>query len=45
MKLLSEEPIEVRKDVSILFSLDPENNFVEFVEYRDVTLYSPDLIG
>ena len=43
VKLLSDEPVEVRKGVFALYSLDPEGNFVEFVEYPDVPSYRPDL--
>ena len=43
VKLVSEEPVEVRKGVFALYSLDPEGNYVEFVEYPDVPSYRPDL--
>ena len=43
MKLISEEPIEVRKGVFALYSMDPEGNYVEFVEYPDIASYRPDL--
>jgi len=43
VKLVSEDPVEVRKGVSALYALDPEGNFVEFVEYHDITSYRPDL--
>jgi lactoylglutathione lyase len=43
VKLLSDEPVEVRKGVFVLYSLDPEGNFVEFVEYPDISSYRPDL--
>jgi lactoylglutathione lyase len=43
VKLASEEPVEVRKGVFALYALDPEGNFVEFVEYPDVSSYRPDL--
>jgi lactoylglutathione lyase len=42
-KLLSEEPVEVRKGVFGQFLLDPEGNFLEFVEYPDIASYRPDL--
>jgi len=32
VKLVSEEPVEVRKGVFAQFLIDPEGNFVEFVE-------------
>ncbi len=35
VKLLSEEPVEVRKGVFAQFLLDPEGNYVEFVEFSD----------
>jgi catechol 2,3-dioxygenase-like lactoylglutathione lyase family enzyme len=44
VKLVSEEPVEVRKGVFALYSLDPEGNYVEFVEYPDLASYRPDLI-
>lgn len=43
VKVLSDEPVEVRKGVFALYCLDPEGNFVEFVEYPDVPSYRPDL--
>ena len=43
VKLISEEPIEVRKGVFALYSIDPEDNYVEFVEYPDIASYRPDL--
>ncbi|MCM2359449.1 MAG: VOC family protein [Geobacteraceae bacterium] len=43
VKLVSEEPVEVRKGVFAQYSLDPEGNYVEFVEYPDVPSYRPDL--
>jgi len=43
VKLLSAEPIEVRKGVFALYSLDPEGNYIEFVEYPDIASYRPDL--
>lgn len=44
VKLISDEPIEVRKGVFALYSLDPEGNYVEFVEYPDIASYRPDLV-
>jgi catechol 2,3-dioxygenase-like lactoylglutathione lyase family enzyme len=43
VKLISPEPIEVRPGVFALYTLDPEGNYVEFVEYPDVPAYRPDL--
>jgi lactoylglutathione lyase len=43
VKLHVDEPVEVRPGVFALYSLDPEGNFVEFVEYPDVPSYRPDL--
>ena len=43
VKLISPEPIEVRPGVFALYTLDPEGNYVEFVEYPDVPSYRPDL--
>ena len=45
VKLLSDNPIEVRPGVRALYSLDPEGNYVEFVEYSDPSAYRPDLFG
>lgn len=43
VKLISDEPVEVRKGVFAIYSLDPEGNYVEFVEYTDIASYRPDL--
>jgi hypothetical protein len=43
VRLLSDEPIEVRPGVFALYSLDPEGNYLEFVEYPDPSAYRPDL--
>jgi catechol 2,3-dioxygenase-like lactoylglutathione lyase family enzyme len=44
VKLLSGgEKVEVRPGVFAIFSLDPEGNVVELVEYPDVASYRPDL--
>lgn len=37
------EPLEVRKGFLALFALDPEDNYLEFVEYQDPASYRPDL--
>ena len=36
-------PVEVRDGTWLVFGRDPEGNVLEFVEYRDVTDYRPDL--
>lgn len=43
IKLMSPDPVEIRKGVIALFAQDPEGNFVEFVEYPDLASYRPDL--
>ena len=43
VKLVLEEPLEVRKGFVALFALDPEDNYLEFVEYQDPASYRPDL--
>lgn len=43
-KLTCDEPIEVRNGVFALYSIDPEGNFIEFVEYPDITSYRTDLV-
>jgi lactoylglutathione lyase len=43
VKLMSQDPVEIRKGVIALLAQDPEGNFVEFVEYADVSAYRPDL--
>ncbi len=37
------EKVEVRQGVYAIYSIDPEGNFIEFVEYPDVASYRPDL--
>ena len=44
LKVVSDGLVEVRKGVFALFILDPEGNFVEFVDYPDIASYRPDLI-
>ena len=44
VKLISDEPTEVREGVFALYSIDPEGNFIEFVEYPDIASYRPDLV-
>jgi len=43
VKLVRPEPVEVRKGFVALFAEDPEGNFVEFVEYDDISSYRQDL--
>ena len=43
VRFVSEEPVEVRKGVLAQFVLDPEGNYVDFVEYPDLASYRPDL--
>jgi lactoylglutathione lyase len=43
VKMVSPDPVEVRPGVFALYTLDPEGNYVEFVEYPDVSAYRPDL--
>jgi len=43
VKTLSSGPVESRPGVFAYFSVDPENNFVEFTEYPDIASYRPDL--
>lgn len=44
LKVVSDGLVEVRKGVFALFILDPEGNFVEFVDYPDIASYRPDLV-
>lgn len=43
VKLVTQEAIEVRKGFVALFAHDPEDNYIEFVEYQDPASYRPDL--
>jgi len=43
VKLVSDGPVEVRPGVFALYTLDPEGNYVEFVEFPDIAAYRPDL--
>lgn len=43
VKLVINEPLEVRKGFLAIFALDPEGNYLEFVEYQDPASYRPDL--
>jgi len=45
VKLMSGESVEVRPGVFALYVLDPEGNYVEFVDYPDPASYRPDLFG
>jgi lactoylglutathione lyase len=38
-----QEPVEIRKGITAIFARDPEDNFIEFVEYADLASYRPDL--
>jgi catechol 2,3-dioxygenase-like lactoylglutathione lyase family enzyme len=44
VKLLSDQPVEIRKGVVAQFVLDPEGNYVEFVEFAEVGSQQPDPI-
>jgi catechol 2,3-dioxygenase-like lactoylglutathione lyase family enzyme len=43
VKTISPEPVEVRPGVFAIYTLDPEGNYLEFVEYPDVPSYRPDI--
>ena len=44
VKLVSgDQKIEVRPGVFVVYALDPEGNYVEFLEYPDIASYRPDL--
>jgi catechol 2,3-dioxygenase-like lactoylglutathione lyase family enzyme len=43
VRLINQEPMEVRKGFHALFASDPEGNYVEFVQYADLASYRPDL--
>jgi hypothetical protein len=44
VKLVSgEQKIEVRPGVFVVYALDPEGNYVEFLEYPDIASYRRDL--
>jgi catechol 2,3-dioxygenase-like lactoylglutathione lyase family enzyme len=43
VRFVNQEPLEVRKGFLALFALDPEDNYLEFVEYQDPASYRPDL--
>ena len=43
VRLVLDEPLEVRKGFVALFALDPEDNYIEFVQYQDPESYRPDL--
>jgi lactoylglutathione lyase len=43
VKLVRPRPVEVRPGFVALFAEDPEGNFVEFVEYDDISSYRQDL--
>jgi catechol 2,3-dioxygenase-like lactoylglutathione lyase family enzyme len=41
--LVSEGPVNIREGITAIFARDPEGNFLEFVEYADLSSYRPDL--
>lgn len=41
--LVSNGPVEIREGITAIFARDPEGNFLEFVQYADLTSYRPDL--
>ena len=41
--MMSQNPVEVRPGITCLNALDPEGNFIEFVEQADPQGYRPDL--
>lgn len=41
--LVSEGPVPIREGITAIFARDPEGNFLEFVQYADLTSYRPDL--
>lgn len=44
VKLVSgDQKIEVRPGVFVVYALDPEGNYVEFLEYPDIASYRPDI--
>jgi len=44
VKLVSgDQKIEVRPGVFVIYALDPEGNYVEFLEYSDIASYRRDL--
>ena len=45
VKRMSKEPVEIRKGITAIFVCDPEDNFLEFVEYADLKAYRPGLFG
>lgn len=45
VKRMSKEPVEIRKGITAIFVCDPEDNFLEFVQYADLRAYRPDLFG
>jgi len=38
-----DQKIEVRPGVFVVYALDPEGNYVEFLEYPDIASYRPDI--
>lgn len=41
---INDQPMEVRTGFEALFVTDPENNYLEFVQYADLASYRPDLL-
>lgn len=41
--LVSQGPVEIREGITAIFMRDPEGNFIEFVQYKDLQSYRPDL--
>jgi lactoylglutathione lyase len=40
--LINQEPVEVRKGFQAFFMTDPEGNYIEFIQYGDLSSYLPD---
>lgn len=43
VKLASQDIVEVRPGIYAIYFLDPEDNYLEFVEVPDIASYRPDL--
>jgi catechol 2,3-dioxygenase-like lactoylglutathione lyase family enzyme len=43
VNIINHEPVEVRKGFHAFFITDPEGNYIEFVQYADLSSYLPDL--
>lgn len=44
VEMMSQDAVEVRPGVFCINVVDPEGNFLEFVQYADIKAYRPDLI-